>query len=137
MKNIRSTARLGVTMAALAVGAVGFAPVVSADGTATPVVNDCTSYHAVIEPSRLLIACGDGTVTVKDITWTSWGPDTAEGDGTEYRVVCSPSCAGGHEENKPTHITLRKVSEPGDYFGEVVISDLNGNPETWPMTAPH
>ncbi|MEC3956162.1 hypothetical protein VMT65_24205 [Nocardia sp. CDC153] len=125
-----------MTAASVALGVVLLAPVAGADGSSTPVAIDCTTFQAVVEPSRMLIACGDGTVTVKDITWTSWGPTTAEGDGTEYRVVCQPNCAGGHEVHQPTHVTLRKVSEPGDYFGEAVITDLNGNPETWPMASP-
>ncbi|MFE3025213.1 hypothetical protein [Nocardia tengchongensis] len=96
-----------------------------------PVVNDCISNHTVTQPSSMLLACGDGGLSVRDITWSSWGPDTAEGDGTEFRRVCEPSCAAGHTASGATHITLRKVQD--GYFTEAAITDLDGKPETWPV----
>ncbi|MGW4351932.1 hypothetical protein ACWELJ_07540 [Nocardia sp. NPDC004582] len=103
----------------------------AASPTAAPVVNDCVAGHAVTQPASMLLACGDGGLSVRDITWSSWGPDTAEGDGTEYRRVCEPSCAAGHTASGATHITLRKVQD--GYFTEAAITDLGGKPETWPV----
>ncbi|WP_405495865.1 hypothetical protein [Nocardia sp. NBC_00511] len=71
-----------------------------------------------------------------DIAWTSWGPERAEGTGTEHRVICQPNCAAGHEITFGSHITLRKATDPGPYFSEVVVTDENGNPEVWPRIAP-
>lgn len=127
-------AATGFTMAGLALAS---APVAGADRTApiadgtSPVVSNCVSNQNEVQPSSLLLACGDGGLSVRDIAWSSWGPDTAEGDGTEYRRVCEPSCAAGHEASGPTHIVLRKLQ--GNYFTEAAISDLSGQPETWPV----
>ncbi|WP_433590414.1 hypothetical protein [Nocardia sp. CA-145437] len=96
-----------------------------------PVVNDCVANKAVEKPASMLLACGDGGLSVRDITWSSWGPDTAEGDGTEYRRVCEPSCAAGRTASGATHVTLRKVQD--GYFTEAAITDLDGKPETWPV----
>ncbi|AYF75677.1 hypothetical protein D7D52_19530 [Nocardia yunnanensis] len=119
-------------MTAVLVAGAGLAsaPFAGADGT-SPVVNDCVSGQSTIQPSSMLLACGDGGLSVRDITWSSWGPTTAEGQGTEYRRVCEPSCAAGHEATGATHITLRTLKD--GYFTEAVITDLNGKPETWPV----
>ncbi|WP_067685751.1 hypothetical protein [Nocardia jejuensis] len=96
-----------------------------------PVVNDCVANNPVVKPARMLLACGDGGLSVQNITWTSWGPDTAEGDGTQFRRVCVPNCASGSEKQAPTHITLRTLV--GNYFTEAAITDPEGKPETWPV----
>ncbi|APA99120.1 hypothetical protein KP696_33415 [Nocardia seriolae] len=116
----------------VAVASLGLAsaPFAGAEGT-SPVVNDCVTDRSETRPSNLLLACGDGGLSVRDITWSSWGPDTAEGEGTEYRRVCEPSCAAGHTASVATHITLRTPQD--GHFTEAVITDPNGNPETWPV----
>ncbi|MEV6772113.1 hypothetical protein AB0N05_26145 [Nocardia sp. NPDC051030] len=103
----------------------------TAEIASSPFVNDCIANNPVTRPGRMLLACGDGGLSVQSITWSTWGPDTAEGEGTQYRRICEPNCAAGHEATAPTHITLRKVSK--GYFTEAVITDLNGKPETWPI----
>lgn len=126
--------KAGWSVTAAAAVAAAFAPavVVHAAGP-DPVVYDCTrtADQAVQRPSNILLACGDGGLWVKDITWTSWGPNTAEGDGTQSRRVCLPNCAAGGVRTAPTHITLRDIE--GNRFRQALISDLNGQPETWPL----
>ncbi|MFD7847263.1 hypothetical protein ACFV4K_30570 [Nocardia sp. NPDC059764] len=123
---------IGWTATAAVVASVGLAstPFAGADGPA-PVVNDCITNHTVEKPGSMLLACGDGGLSVRDIAWSSWGSDTAEGDGTEYRRVCEPSCAAGHTASGATHVTLRKVQD--GYFTEAAITDLDGKSETWPV----
>ncbi|MRH88562.1 hypothetical protein GFY24_14090 [Nocardia sp. SYP-A9097] len=126
--------KAGWSVTAIAALAAAFAPsvVVHAAGP-DPVVYDCTrtADKAVQRPSNMLLACGDGGLWVKDITWTSWGPDTAEGEGTQSRRVCVPNCAAGGVATAPTHITLRDIED--NRFRQALISDLNGKPETWPL----
>ncbi|MFB8000951.1 hypothetical protein [Nocardia sp. NPDC056000] len=132
MKN--AARKAGWTVTSIAALAAAFAPaaVVNAAGP-DPVVYDCTrtTDQAVQRPSNVLLACGDGGLWVKDITWTSWGPNTAEGDGTQSRRTCVPNCAQGGVATGPTHITLTDVQ--GNRFRQAVITDLNGKQETWPM----
>ncbi|WP_157554565.1 hypothetical protein [Nocardia crassostreae] len=119
-------------MTAVAALAAAFAPATAHAGS-EPVVDDCTTYPAqsVVRPANLMLACGDGGLWVKDIAWTSWGPETAEGEGTQYRRICVPNCASGGVSTAPTHITLR--NPVADKFTQAEISDLNGKPKTWPM----
>lgn len=118
------------TVVAVASAGLASAPFAGAEG-ATPMVNDCISGKTDVQPSNMVLACGDGGLSVRDITWSSWGPDTAEGDGTEYRRVCQPSCAAGKLASGGTHITLRKLQD--GFFTEAAITDLDGKPETWPV----
>lgn len=140
---VRKAGWAAILVAALATAACG-SPAVESTPVATaheaspvaapqPVVNDCTQFPAqsVSRPSKILLACGDGGLWVKDIVWSSWGPDTAEGEGTQSRRKCVPDCASGGVETGPTHITLRKLQ--GNRFTEALIADLSGKPETWPL----
>lgn len=120
----------GATVIAVASAALASAPFAGAEGT-SPVVNDCINGRTEVQPDSMVLACGDGGLSVRDITWSSWGPDTAEGDGTEYRRVCEPSCAAGHLATVSTHITLRALRD--GYFTEAAITDPTGKPETWPV----
>ncbi|MFE3056494.1 hypothetical protein [Nocardia sp. NPDC059239] len=130
---MNSTVRIvGWTATVVAVASAGLASAPFAGAKATgPVVNDCITNKADVQPAAMVLACGDGGLSVRDITWSSWGPGTAEGDGTEYRRVCQPSCAAGNTATGTTHITLRNLQD--GYFTEAAITDLDGKPETWPV----
>ncbi|MFJ4654888.1 hypothetical protein ACIP5Y_26750 [Nocardia sp. NPDC088792] len=135
MRNLAHLASWGVAVAVAAtVASIAQPSLGAAEADSAPVVNDCTKNQPVVQPNRMLLACGDGGVTVKDITWSSWGSDTAQGDGTVYSIVCVPSCAGGHEVNAPTHITLDKLAN--GYYTEALITGADGKPETWPLNPP-
>ncbi|MTE14379.1 hypothetical protein [Nocardia aurantiaca] len=121
------------TVVAVTCAGLASAPFAGADATA-PAVNDCLTNQAEVQPADMLLACGDGGLSVRDITWSSWGRDSAEGDGTEHRRVCQPSCAAGRTATATTHITLRKPQD--GYFTEAAITDLDGKPETWPVSPP-
>lgn len=45
-------------------------------------------------PARFAYNC-DQTGVVQDMTWTAWGPDGANGTGTDNAVECQPNCAEG------------------------------------------
>jgi hypothetical protein len=40
--------------------------------------------------------CADGSKELTDLTWTDYGPDGADGNGTFSYQVCEPNCAAGH-----------------------------------------
>jgi hypothetical protein len=46
------------------------------------------------EPTQLQYNC-DGTSSMENMTWTSWGADGANGTGTDNSVECQPNCAMG------------------------------------------
>ncbi|MFI1917793.1 hypothetical protein [Nocardia sp. NPDC020380] len=135
MKNLAHLARWGVAVAVAAtVASIAQPSLGAAEADSTPVVNDCTANKPVSQPADMLLACGDGGLWVKNINWTSWGADTAQGDGTEYSRVCVPNCAGGHDASAPTHITLDKLVN--GYYTEALITGVDGKPETWPIAPP-
>ena len=46
------------------------------------------------EPTQLQYNC-DGTSSMENMTWTSWGADGASGTGTDNSVEYQPNCAMG------------------------------------------
>jgi hypothetical protein len=86
--------------------------------------HDCR--HERYKPKQILIACGDGSETLKDLAWSSWTGSKATGRGTEYRNTCNPSCSAGQFTPYPITITLTKpISCPGqrhNVFSRAVIT---------------
>jgi hypothetical protein len=58
---------------------------------------DCNLYRPapVIEPSQIMLACGDGNAYITAINWSSWTSTSASGTGTYVQNDCSPNCAAG------------------------------------------
>lgn len=51
-------------------------------------------------PTRFAYNC-DETGVMDDMTWTSWGVDGAEGNGTDSSIECQPNCAQGPRLTNP------------------------------------
>jgi hypothetical protein len=52
---------------------------------------------------------GDSGNIVTGITWSSWGPDAGQGEGTWHYDNCDPNCAAGTVTDYPASLT---VSDP-------------------------
>lgn len=76
------------------------------------VVLDCSSSPQRM-PDTIVIACGDGNGQFRDIRWTSWRPDRAEGTAEKVWVDCTPSCHRGIRRGKPVSIALHDVRHTG------------------------
>ena len=50
--------------------------------------------------------CGDGSVGLSGLHWTSWNAHLASGYGTYYLNDCTPTCANGHYHTYPALIDL-------------------------------
>jgi serine/threonine-protein kinase len=48
--------------------------------------------------------CADGGADLDHMTWTSWGPDGAEGEGYLSVNTCQPNCADGGQLHYPVKI---------------------------------
>ncbi|WP_147471702.1 hypothetical protein [Nocardia stercoris] len=109
---------------------------VGASATATapagPQLIDCVTHKPVVRPDRIAFACADMGLTVDGITWTSWGPDKAEGDGTEHRNLCEPNCAAGKYVTEPAHVVLTQVNQDG-LFTRGSATGSDGKPAEFPM----
>lgn len=59
-------------------------------------IGKCYAVTRTLEqrPASFAYNC-DQTGVMQDMTWTSWGPDGADGTGTDSSVECQPNCAEG------------------------------------------
>ncbi|MQY26714.1 hypothetical protein [Nocardia aurantia] len=99
-----------------------------------PQVIDCPFHQAVVRPDTLILACADLGAVVEEITWSSWGPEGAEGEGTERDNTCDPSCAAGNMVTKPVHVMLSALVQPGNVFTQATTVDAAGQQLIRPMT---
>ena len=52
---------------------------------------DCTKPK--VEPKRILLACGDAGIELKQMRWNRWNTAKAKGKGKVSIQICDPSCA--------------------------------------------
>lgn len=123
----------------------------SSSGTSpesVPGVIDCGKSLSQLEvrPTSLLLACGDGTAGLQNLTWSHWGRNittsspgqttptpsaTAIGVGEFFLNDCKPNCAQGHDQTYPVQVTLLVVySSPqgGTYFGQASLKWQGNRP---------
>lgn len=97
-----------------------------------PTVNVCSSGPEV-EPTEMAILC-DNTLRVDKITWSNWNAVRASGRGTQFLVVCEPSCATGTPIYTPVAITLEGASAPIFRFTSATITSLTtGEVHSYPL----
>ncbi|MCX4097642.1 hypothetical protein [Nocardia sp. alder85J] len=100
----------------------------------SPEVIDCPFDQPAARPDKLILACADLGAVVQGITWTSWGPDGAEGDGLEHDNTCDPNCATGNYITKQVHVVLSGLVQPGNVFTQATTVDGAGQQLVRPMT---
>ena len=61
-----------------------------------------------IKPTQIYFS-GDGTLSIRQITWSSWGASGATGSGSWYLATCLPNCAQGRVTKYPATLTLSAV----------------------------
>jgi hypothetical protein len=111
---------IGALLAASSITAELGVPNASADPT--PTVNACSSGPE-IEPTEMAILC-DNTLRVDKISWSNWNAIRASGRGTQFLVVCEPSCAQGTPIYTPVAITLEGASAPNFRFSSATVTSL-------------
>ncbi|MCV7100556.1 hypothetical protein H7I01_09150 [Mycobacterium palustre] len=110
---------LVVVLVVVLVGAIGFAAVklIQGDqGSAPPTaiqpppppetyaIPGCynPSVPPVERPKKLnILGCASVAVALQDMSWTSWGPQGADGTGTAVFKICDPNCAAGYQLSDP------------------------------------
>ena len=108
MHNIGRLLRTCLIAGLLAVPAVALA----APGPKT--VYAITCLRETYKPKQITVACGDGTVRVSKLKWTSWSSTQANASGVYLVNKCNPDCASGRTQSFPVKITLsRPKSCPG------------------------
>ncbi len=60
------------------------------------------SVPPVARPKRLnVLGCASVAVALQDMSWSSWGPQGADGTGTAVFKLCDPNCAAGSQLTEP------------------------------------
>lgn len=108
----------GIAVAIVLAGALTFVGVWLAQGhraTAPPTVQPppppesfaipgCynPSVPPVERPKKLsILGCASVAVALQNMSWSSWGPRGADGNGTAVFNICDPNCAAGYQITKP------------------------------------
>lgn len=50
---------------------------------------------AHVKPAEVVLACGDGNLGIRKVTWLGWGGATTVGVGTGFANDCEPTCVAG------------------------------------------
>ena len=91
----------------------------------------------VREPSSIDLGGAHG-IQIVGIQWTGWGPDSAQGTGSETASNCIPDCANGTQVTKTETLSL---SQPENgMFTVMTQKDSDGTqtwtyPSIWPVNA--
>jgi hypothetical protein len=65
---------------------------------------------AVVRPTSIVIACGDGNQYLTGVHWSSWATANAKGTGTLHYNDCTPNCAAGHFHTVRATVSLGKAA---------------------------
>jgi hypothetical protein len=120
---------LGVVVAVLLIGALTFVGVrltrgnesVAGHPTAQPppptffAIPGCynPSVQPTERPKRLnILGCASVAVALQDMSWSSWGPQGADGTGTAVFKLCDPNCATGTQLTDPVVVHAWNAQPP-------------------------
>ena len=99
----------------------------------------CSSLdHAKYKPHMVVLACGDASLYVNHLKWSSWGKKRARGHGRAHSNTCKPSCAQGKFRRYPAKLkAYRRVSctrGPKHQFSRVRLTFTGKRPSGAPKT---
>ena len=64
-------------------------------------------------PKRLnVVGCASVAVALQDMSWSSWGPQGADGSGTAVFKICDPNCAAGYQLTDPVVVHAWNPQSP-------------------------
>jgi hypothetical protein len=80
--------------------------------TQSTVIFDCGgSPH--VEPTELVLACGDAGDELAHLHWHGWGDASATATGSLIAETCVPSCVAGGTKTYPVRVTVRGLGLEG------------------------
>ena len=71
-----------------------------------PVALDCRGGAAIARPSTLTLACGDGTISAVDLSWSRWTSVNGKASGAISMRDCEPDCAHGKARRFPAEFVV-------------------------------
>lgn len=74
-------------------------------------------YNPAVQPSERpkklnILGCASVAVALQDMSWTSWGPQGADGTGTAVFKLCDPNCAAGYQLTRPVVVHAWNAQKP-------------------------
>ena len=101
-------------------------------------------YNPAVQPSERprklnILGCASVAVALQDMSWSSWGPQGADGTGTAVFKLCDPNCAAGYHITKPVVVHAWNpqkprsdaICQPGlKIFTDMILAFPNGTPPT-------
>ncbi|MGO9383509.1 MAG: hypothetical protein ACLP4W_15840 [Mycobacterium sp.] len=71
------------------------------------------SVPPVARPKKLnVLGCASVAVALQDMSWSSWGPQGADGTGTAVFKMCDPNCATGYQLTDPVVVHAWNAQPP-------------------------
>ena len=71
------------------------------------------SVPPVERPKKLnVLGCASVAVALQDMSWSSWGPQGADGTGTAVFKMCDPNCAAGYQLTDPVVVHAWNAQPP-------------------------
>lgn len=104
MDKIRKPQLVASALLAAALLVAAFAlSAISASAASSLKITNCNKSAS--QPKLLTLACGDGGIVLKGMSWSSFGGATAKGRGTLVINTCEPNCAAGKNVSYPVTVT--------------------------------
>ena len=74
-------------------------------------------YNPAAQPSARpkklnVLGCASVAVALQDMSWSSWGPQGADGSGTAVFKLCDPNCAAGSQLTEPVVVHAWNAQKP-------------------------
>src|ERR1700743_3337296 len=92
----------------------------------------------VERPNKLnVLGCASVAVALQGMSWSSWGPQGADGAGTAVFKICDPNCAAGYQLTKPVVVHAWNPQQPRPdaicqaglkIFGDMILAFPDGAP---------
>jgi hypothetical protein len=145
---------LGVILAILVAGVLALVGVkltqghvgTSSQSTAQPPPPDSWAipgcYNPSVQPTERpkklnILGCASVAVALQDMSWSSWGPQGADGTGTAVFKICDPNCAAGYQLTDPVVVHAWNAQPPRPdaicqvglkIFADMILAFPNGVP---------
>ena len=102
-------------------------------GLVLRVVADCS--HPVAKPTSFLVACGDGSLRLTGMTYTSWSRVAAYGHGVAVANDFTPNRARGHDHRYRVGFRFSHVREfaDGPRFTVLRLTYVSASPRGTPV----
>ena len=111
------------TASTTSAGSVSATASVSATTSVSATVYSC-DRQPVAQPASYILTCGDGGVSLNQLTWSGWGGAQATATGVQIQNSCTPSCAAGSPISGKATVTLSGLS--GGHYTKLQVVTAKG-----------